>query len=420
MFQMFATYASKIPSTATSSQLNQLDDFSLMCILDYLDFDDLIAVAKLSPRLSNIILDHYLLAKFRLHEKNIIYLKERLFYNDRYGISTYLADDWDETLTILELFGHAFKHVCFKVPSQTNPRTLVVFEYADKYFPQAIKKIEIIRVDAKALAKWTHTVNCNITEVEIGGHVIDPIPLNDLFPLMQKLEVLNIHSSMIQFYPHLTNCRASIGHLNTFELIRLNPQLRQFRTVKCYNVSEVRYLSEISPNLESLDVYLYIDPHNIDSDVAHFRNVKEFSLTALNEKEEDEIPEFWNVIGNIQFDRLEVLKLEAVIPNADNRLIEMIAANRNLKKFETNVGMTPETFNSLLQSLPELKEVSIKLNARMRNLLEGFLVIGNHGLRRINLDACNGLRVEDFGGNTTLNWQIVKMSQYRFSFIRKY
>lgn len=230
---------------------------------------------------------------------------------------------------------------------------------------------------------------------------------------MKQLSVINLLNHDIQYFPHLTDCSIQStlnDNNNVKQFIRLNPQIQHFHITVRNNVSHVKYLAELLPILESLSLNVEILSGNIDLEMIHFKSVKEFTLTISNI---DEIPEFRNVIGCVQFDQLEMLNLRVFYAAvADDQIIDMIAKNVALKRFETNLRITNETFIGFLQALPELQEISIDWYDEMLNSLESFF-IENHGLSKINFKHF-------FLGNETvfmekipLNWHKVS-SEYSF------
>lgn len=86
--------------------LCELDAYNLMNILDTLDFDSLINLSAASPSLHSLITDHYMIPKFRIHEKLI-------FINGNIKLSASIIADDDIFIgkigvvsRFLRLYGH--------------------------------------------------------------------------------------------------------------------------------------------------------------------------------------------------------------------------------------------------------------------------------------------------------------------------
>lgn len=369
-----------------------------------------------------------MIGKFRLHEKRIsFYIGEKDFklrYADSYEPRIYIANGLNETLTAMQLFGRSFKRIHYDVAVFGTPSSLDIFEYGDKYCSQATKEITIRRINGKALAKRSFTFDNTTAQIAIHGHIIDSFPLNEYFPFMQQLTVSNLVESIVHHYPHLTKCRIqspfqNLDHANpnVYELIRLNPQMRELSTRMENSASYLKYLSDMLPHLETLSIILNTNGGiDLAHEIMHFKSIKEFSLYILSSFGE---PELRPIIGNIQFDQLEVFKLEATWPVfADNELIQLIAANRGLKKIQTNLQMTIGTFNSLVEVLPELNEISIRWHDEMIESLAAFFM-GNGKINRINFHDCYQIHVDDLQGDIPPNWEIVEIPLDTISVIRK-
>lgn len=410
-----------------------MDDYSLLNIFDYLNFEDWIGIAEVHPRIADVILHYYIIRKLHLNENPITISLE--FRKPYFGYSSpsknahKLLNSENSTNTILstlKLFGHAFNHITFAMPRFGNAIAQIFYDHFDKFCKNTTKTIIIQGVDYRALANWTYSFDETTTEIELRSSLDTPISFNTLFPYMKKLSVVKPLEADVQHYPYLTECSTK-----TFEgddtnpsvhgLIRLNPQLTRFHTSTYPNSSYVEYVNEMLPNLEALTFRLTIHSRYIsDQKIIRFKGVKEFTLDIYTKVP---LPIYHHVIESIQFDQLKSFKLDVFEKVfADDKLIAMIATNKGLRKIETNVRMTHEVFNGLLQHLPELEEITIHWHHGMRETLRSFF-IENHGLKRFKIDH-NGfpMSIRDIQRHVPSNWLIVpNETPYRgyFSFIHK-
>lgn len=434
--QAFQSFANHIPKTATDElvHLEQLDDFSLLSIFDYLSFEDWLRIAGIHPRFADVILQHYIIGQHHLNENPITI--SLVFNRPYFGYSSaskthytlFNAENSTNTiLSTLKLFGHAFRHITFEVLRFGNPISRTFFDHFDKYCKTTTKTIVIQSVDYAALVNWPYSFGETTTEVKVRPSLENPIPFNILFPYMQMLTVAKLLEANVQYYPYLKGCSTQTHNGDdknplVYELIRLNPQLSNLDTSIRTNTSYVQYLNEMLPNLETLSFRIGIHSHYIDPDqrIIRFKGVKELTIDIHSV-----IPlHFYrHVIENIQFDQLKAIKLD-IFPAvfADAQLIEIIAMNRGLRTIKTNVRMTHEIFNGLLQALPELEEISIHWHHGMRETLRSFF-IENVSLKRFNIDH-NGfpMGIKDIEESIPSNWQIVPNEipySYNFSFIRR-
>lgn len=413
----------------SSSYLDQLDDFSLLNVFDFVFIDDLITLAETSPRFADIIVKHYIVGELRLHEKAI-----KIAVGYKYPSFTYAdltnqkiiidTTDPNKILRVIQHFGYVFSHVTFAVSDFGNAETEEFFKHVDKYCKTATKEIKIDSVDYEAIANWTYSFDHTTTKILRTGLPSNSIPFSQLFPYMQELSVGHLFEADVQHYPHLTKC--SIRSTNSderdpcvHEFIRLNPQIRHFFTTMTKNASYIEYLSETLPNLEWLGIQMVISSAaDSNLNVIRFKRVREFQIILIHYNEE-----FGQIISNLHFDQLEALTLNVVQGVfAANRFMGFIARNRGLKTIETNVPMTHELFNGLLQQLPELEMISFNWFHGMLDTLEAFFM-WNRGLSKINIHGCYEIRLRDFEQIIQdSNWKVVAISMERpsFSFVRMY
>lgn len=411
-------------SSTDASHFEQLDDYSLMNIFDYLLLSDLIAVAQMNPRFADIIQNRYLISKYRFHEREINgftrIAHSSLHYIDKRYYYHYITKSLDETLFVLKQFGHIFKQLRHKVDDFGGPDSQKILEYSDKFCPQAAKMIKICSVDYEPLANWTYSFDETTTHIIIEVYFDYFVPLNVLYPRMKQLTVNNLSASMVQHYPNLTSfsiiSRFNDPHVPGF--VRLNPQLSYFHAIVSHNASNVEYLNEMLPNMKSLGIRLEVRTPNFNSKIVRFRNVKEFRLDA---SVCTTVPEYWNAIDNIQFDQLEVLKL-AISTYSPERIVEIIIKNRGLKKVEVDFQITEALLLELVGALPQLEELTVRFYDGILNSLR--TILGNYGINTLNIVSCYSQRMssEDFLDFIPTNWQVVpKQSILRmdkFSLIR--
>lgn len=401
-----------------------------MTIFDNLSVADLVKVAALNPHFTDIVLNHYIIGKFRLHEKKIIIFIHMsavmMYYENSKSDRPFLAQNRNESLFVLEKFGHIFKRLAYEMQVFGGPNWLEIFEYADKYCAQATKVIGIDEIDRAGLRNWTYSFDHTATQIRLWRVV--SLPLNVLFPFMEILHVKEMVLSILQHYPHLTECSIDLNpgtNSNVDQFVRLNPQLRSFRTPMTTDLSFFAILSEMLTNLEKLAIKITIDPRDVEPQIVQFKNVTEFTV-ELDTKFGGHT-DIRNAINNIQFVQLETFKIvtppvadSMSIPFLDDPLIEMIVTNRELKKIELSMRVTRQSFNELRQELLELKEISIYWHSQMLDSFDAFFD-ENHGLSKINIYNCFPRKIEDFDGKFPINWEIsaIETATDSFTFIRK-
>lgn len=385
-------------------------------------------MATLNQRFANIILRHYIITTFRFQEKPVFVDVSKsscdLMYEETAWGTIQLARGFNETILALRLFDGIFEQLDYQVTDFGSPNTQKFFEYSEKYCKQAHKKMIIHRIDGDALANWAYSFDNTTTEVTLYGDY-GAIRLNDLFPFMTHFTVEELTKPIVQHYPHLTKCVFDIfdddndSSENVYEFIRLNPQLRHFHATMRKDPSYVKYLSEMLPNLESLGIEIKLDRNTIYgvTDIAHFRNVREFSLKIAADKR---IRFNQQAIGNITFDHLKKFTLEASRPVFATELIRMISQNRNLQQLETNMKMNSQELLGLVRVLPALEEISFDLN--MNDLFPALeaLFLNRNQIKKISVQCSYiNVNIKTFARIAPNSWHLVETSVNNYSFTRK-
>lgn len=398
-----------------------------MSVFDNLPINDLIMTAAISPRFTDIILNHYIIGKFRLHEKQQITLNGRnpfeLMHFDKNGKNVILTNGSNATVFGLKIVGHILKHLNVEVTDFGSPDWLPIFESVDKYCSRATKEINIYGLNFQALAYWTYKFqHMPTTTIAIHQKIYNE-SIYLLFPLVENLSLLKLTVPLVQHLPHLAKCSIKFAddykYPNICEFIRLNPQLRSFHTSMVNNnVSHVRFISEMLPNLESLSLTMQIKRLATDRETIHFKNVKEFSLRIYITIPLDS---YRDAIGHIQFGQLETLKIKTLLPILAGDIIAMFSQNKNLNKIELDMRMTSEELLSVVETWPNLTEISLNLY-----YIDVFVALravswDNLGLNKIHVfDRGNNIGADVLANVTQPGWQFIfnEFPLNSYSFVR--
>lgn len=382
----------------------------------------------MNPRFADIISDYYIMSKFHLNEKKIIiklaYLQCGIVYKESNGANIPITNSCNQTLWVLKRFGRIFSSLRTEVSDFGARRWQIIFEYASKYCRQIqTKEVVISRVDDEALRNWSYTFDYTTSQVEIHHYPQNSISLNALFPFMDHLIIHEFPlSSVIGQFPHLTKCSFVSYHADqdsstVWAFIRLNRHLRFLHTTARYNVEYFNYLSEMLLYLKALSIDMTSDSSDITDEIVHFKHVKEFSLSVQAGYYN------WNsdlqtIVDNIRFDQLEKLQIKTdfnILVN--DRFIEIIARNRGLKTFETNIRMTNESLIGLIEALPELKELTINWYDGIHHSLKTVFE-GNYGLNKMTILSWGSDGPTDFLDIILSRWIIVDLPLKGFKFVR--
>lgn len=181
-----------------------------------------------------------------------IYLEGATGHDDD---NNYLVTGVNEVFRVLNVYGHIFTNLHYRVDDLADPLCQQIFEYCDKYCSRAIKMITLAGVDT--FTNSTYSFDQTMKKVIVSSPKNDRVISNTMFPFIEELSIIAMILPIGQHFPCLTKCSflsfQAVQSPNELEMIRLNPQLRQYETILYNNnVSFVRYLNERLPNLETL------------------------------------------------------------------------------------------------------------------------------------------------------------------------
>lgn len=400
----------------SSSDFEQLDDFSLMNIFDYLAVDELVTVSELNGRFASIIAEHYIISKYQLDDRLINIFIEHPRCQIAYTVGEQylpIASGLNQTLWVLKHFGYIFNTIRFEVSYFGNVESQKIFEYTAKYCTHAKKTISIEGVDTEQVANWTHSFDENTMHIELYTKNYNSVPLNEFFPFMQEISIFHTLDSIAHHFPHLTKCSLYSAHRNDYLMtfFQLNPQLIEFHDTIYNNERYVRYLNQMLPNLESLSIRICRDPiASLEREIIHFKNVKKFSMGIVGM---DEVQSFRRDVLNITFDQLESFTLKRTPNHYTADLVQIIAANAGLEVVDTNIKMKSEQLQGLVKALPRLKEMTLYCYTGILIALQR-LLSENHELEKIRLMHCVKESLEDLAELSPITWAVVAKGNFEY------
>lgn len=287
--------------------LNDLDEWSLMNILDFLEFGDLLAISTVNPTFDHLVTNHFMVQKFRIHERAIyISSKERLneiSNNNRITIGSMALGQ-----EFLEKFGHLFTHL---ILSPQRERNVEIRRIIEQYCAETLSEFELINSSSYFLSETNQTFN---RLVKLSYTIIEPrqIPqFSRIYPALKELSV-DTHGQIGGKLEHIT------------KMIKAAPGLRAFAIDHIPAYETFRLLNDNHPNIESLKFGYRSDVfrNNIDTNTINFNNVKELTINRLD-----------GFVGRnlfpLRFDRVQ--KLEIHTKRADSIPFVIIERGVELK-----------------------------------------------------------------------------------------
>lgn len=315
-----------------------LDDYSLMGIFDYLNFDELVIVASSNANFRALITDHYMLSVFRIHEKVIRY---SLNEYEKVNSDTVIIKKNETILPFLRNFGHLVTSIQILGEWFDAGHAEEIIYYIEQYCSATLTELELHRIGTRL----TVTTNATFPRV-IRLKLMHPKDLSDMavnriYPALEDFTIetnMPILLSTAQFYSNL-KCLNLLEYLyddddsGVREFLRLNPQINELRLRRSPTFNLLTYINEISTNLESLSIgYRRQQSQPVDGETVHFQNIKHFSMQIMDRfAQSHELP--------ITFEHLETLEISAdgyhiplnlVQQNAELKSISLIAGNEKL------------------------------------------------------------------------------------------
>lgn len=345
-----------------NDHLENLDDFSLIGIFDSVDLKDLINIALSSRRFEDIISKYYITRKYRLNERKIQIIVTATAEISVDTQSTKIASGLNETLQVLEMFGHAFYHLDIRFYSFGSQISEQISKYLKKYCSHAFQKATI------------HTV-VNMKKPFILPH-IDSLTVNNIntnvAPIQFNVQFSNIQSLAVHFPRDLASIQFHFAHLVDFSLgirangqisgflwdfLRLNPQIRTFHTPLFKDHTYFERLNEALVNLTTLTVINSgISRNPTDQPIVCFQNVREFILDVhfyYSFAIGDALP----LIG---FEQLETFKLHGNSIEAIEGLFGFFKENPTLSRLDLGEWvMNYEHLREIVEIMDNLKEITV-------------------------------------------------------------
>lgn len=274
------------------ARLVNLDEWNLMNILDFLEFDDLLALSDISPTFQRIISDHYMVHKFRLHEQVInIHSNNRsnIFYND-----FILIGNLASAKLLLRHFGQFVTKLVFNSETEGNED---IRRHVEQHCSENLSELELMKPSGFYLSNYTHRSFINLKKLSFSyPQQIDISPaISQIYPALEELSIgLYVQHKRNEYTEFIRKLLQSTPHLGALSINEL-PTYNAFR-----------FINDSHPNLEALTIAydLNIFQNLYDDQMVHFNNVKKLSVEILNSNE---------IAGRIEFpamfDQLQILEI---------------------------------------------------------------------------------------------------------------
>lgn len=280
--------------SAKEARLHNLDEWNLMNILDFLEFDDLLALSDISPTFRHLISDHYLVHKFRVHKKVInIHSNNRanIFY-DKFILIGNLAS----AKLLLRHFGQLVTKLVLNSEAEGNEE---IRRYVKQHCTENLGELELITPSDFFLSDPDHTSRpcINLKKLRFSyPQKIDISPsISQIYPALEELSIrLHVHNKRNEYAEFLR------------KLFQSAPPLRVLSINELPTYNAFRIINDNHPNLEALTIAydLKIFQNLYVEQMIQFNNVKRLSVEILNCNDVAE-----TIKWPAKFDQLQTLEI---------------------------------------------------------------------------------------------------------------
>lgn len=339
----------------------------MLTVLDHVTFDDLLNLAYSSARLRYLIGDHYLIPKYRIHERAIRI--DGLATPDE-SIGEIFITGFIPALRFLRSYGSYIKELSFYGSYFKPDEIPEISRYIGDYCAETLTSLELIETDSYLFTSDTNVAFTNVVSVDIWYfQPLDDIPIHRIYP---AVEYLTIASKL--FSPN------AIANLD----LSLNVNLRSIDIIDYVTFKLLHSISISRPNLDVLK-FIYDSKHlyslvdSDDDEIITFGHVKNLTVTMYSGAGHETGP------FPVQFKALDSLVFDSTqINDVTINLIEQNVGLKALSLPTVSYGMNDlnRIFDSISR-LEHLEEILLHVSGSIRAPVLMGKINAVHQLKRV-------------------------------------
>lgn len=367
---------------------NKLDDYSLLVILEKLEYSDLATVASISARSNKLILDYNLLSKFGIKGATLHIevagknqLLEALYRPIGESRTKVLCAGYNRILATLKAFCPAFDQLHLTLnyfhPHEIDS-TREIVDHVNRYCATVSQKM-MIKYTTASIEEF---IMQNTSSIMIHNpEKLTNFSLNKRFPQVERLTILIDKVFVIsENLPHLKHFElldSKCGHFDLKTFGELNPQIDSVKLDLCEELYNLRDVNDIFPDLVSLyykpirsvtsEVRRALDDSKESSQSIRFRNIKRYTIDLFHYyyhdyRQDDDAfhADTFARLSSIQFDQLESLEYITVDRFYSNGQMDFVAQYKQVTRLDySSYGMSYKEIWRLIDALPNLSEIII-------------------------------------------------------------
>lgn len=344
---------------------DQLNNIVLLEIFDQMSFDELVNVSDLGERYHEIVIQHYMIPKFKIHN-NLVKISFERKYNETKIYNLSWGDQIDLRnikiiLKTLRNFGHLISKLEYDGLSANSSTKEMIGRYINEYCQSALIEINYQNFNDNEMDEWRKPFEIVETVAFDSGVLNKQLSsqLSRIFPKLRSLRLSGItvfeKTYIEQHFPFLESFYFfSTPHLlDINQFLTLNRQLKALHMAQEFESDFPQFLNETLPELEELSYSLSSTRQFKDNNVTYLSNVLKLCINALDSNE----PQYFPFI----FPSIEELTLFA--SNAE-KWINVITQMKSMKKLVILIGrVNTQQWRTITRELTHLQEIKLEYDA---------------------------------------------------------
>lgn len=351
----FSSDSSKVND---DNESDKLDDPFLLKFLEWLDFENLLAVAVKDERFKRLIDEHIIRNRFQLHHRTIC-ITSAPKEND--ADQCFLINRYESAIGFLKSFGHVVTKL--KIIGNSSEQNYIdtIGQLISDHCSQSLKELTLENIENYPMAAWEK----KFPKLEVINFVriqqSNGLKIHKMCPRLRKLHIVQDaqeqpHLEFLGFkFPYLENLQIDSTFLpnNPYlhRVVSLNPHLRDFHMSGYFDVKLLKFIKLHLPNLQSLGLKYNLFGDSRSVETIEFENITDFSLDIQHLT--------FNMGFNSRLFSFKHLNSLTLICNSFNEdLMNFMKRNKQLVILKI-IPINPKygELTELIQALPELREI---------------------------------------------------------------
>lgn len=329
-----------------------------MKFLEWLDFENLLAVAVKDEHLKRLIDEHIIRNRFQLHQRTICITSEP---KENYADHCFLINRYETAISFLKNFGNVVTKLRIIGNSSEQNSIETIGHLINDHCSQSLKELTLENIEDNPMAVWTNKFPTLEIINFVGIKQSKNLKIHKLCPCLRKFQIVQDaqEQSHLEFlgynFPYLENLKIDSPFLpnnpHLHRVILLNPHLKRLHMTGYFDIKLLKLIKEHLPNLQSLSLKYNLFGDSRSVETVEFENVTDFSLDIQHLT--------FNMGYNSQLISFKHLKsLELICRALNEDLINFIKSNKQLVTLKiSQINSKYSELMEVIQALPELKEI---------------------------------------------------------------